>query len=154
MDSKKTAAFVKREWHENVIPSLMDFIRVPNVSPSFDAAWATNGLQEQAFDLVTKWAEAQNLAGCKIELLKDTGRTPLLFLEVEANESDRVHALRAHRQAAADGKRSGARRARSNPPSARASCTAAARSTTDMASTARLRQSRPSRRRACRARAS
>ena len=96
MDSKKTAAFVKREWHENVVPSLCDFIRVPNVSPSFDAAWATNGLQEQAFDLVTKWAEAQNLAGCKIELLKDTGRTPLLFLEVEANESDRTCMLYAH----------------------------------------------------------
>ena len=53
MDSKKTADFVKREWHENVVPSLMDFIRIPNVSPSFDSAWDTNGLQLQAFDLVT-----------------------------------------------------------------------------------------------------
>ena len=96
MDSKETAAFVKREWHENVVPSLCDFIRVPNVSPSFDADWATNGLQEQAFALVTKWAEAQNLAGCKIELLKDAGRTPLLIMEIEAYDSAQTCMLYAH----------------------------------------------------------
>ena len=62
MNSKKTADFVKREWNENVIPSLMDFIRIPNVSPSFDGEWDTNGLQMQAFELVTRWAKAQKLA--------------------------------------------------------------------------------------------
>ena len=49
MDCKKAADFVKKEWNENVIPSLMDFVRIPNVSPSFDAEWDTNGLQLQAF---------------------------------------------------------------------------------------------------------
>ena len=71
MDCKKAADFVKKEWNENVIPSLMDFVRIPNVSPSFDAEWDTNGLQLQAFELVTKWAKAQNLENCKIELFKD-----------------------------------------------------------------------------------
>ena len=88
MDSKKTADFVKREWSENVIPSLMDFIRIPNVSPAFDEAWDTNGLQVQAFELVTGWAKAQNLDNCKIELLKEAGRTPLLIMEIEARDSE------------------------------------------------------------------
>ena len=96
MDSKKTADFVKREWHENVVPSLMDFIRIPNVSPSFDSAWDTNGLQLQAFDLVTNWAKAQDLANCKTELLKEDGRTPLLFMEISAHESEQVCMLYAH----------------------------------------------------------
>lgn len=96
MDAKKTAAFVKSEWHENVIPSLADFIRIPNVSPSFDSEWDTNGLQVQAFDHVTKWAEAQKLENCKIELLKDAGRTPLLIMEIEARESERACMLYAH----------------------------------------------------------
>ena len=96
MDSKKTADFVKREWHENVVPSLMDFIRIPNVSPSFDSAWDTNGLQLQAFDLVTNWAKAQGLANCKTELLKEDGRTPLLFMEISAHESEQVCMLYAH----------------------------------------------------------
>ena len=39
LDPRQTADFVKQEWHENVIPSLADFIKIPNVSPSFDAAW-------------------------------------------------------------------------------------------------------------------
>lgn len=96
MDPKKTADFVKREWHENVIPSLADFIKIPNVSPSFDAAWDTNGLQVQAFDHVTKWAESQNLENCKIELLKDAGRTPLLIMEIEAHNSEQACMLYAH----------------------------------------------------------
>ena len=96
MDSKKTADFVTREWSENVVPSLMDFIRVPNVSPAFDEAWDTNGLQMQAFELLAEWAKAQNIENCKIELLKDAGRTPLLIMEVEARESEQSCLLYAH----------------------------------------------------------
>ena len=36
MDNKKTAEFIRTEWDKNAVPSLMDFIRVPNVSPAFD----------------------------------------------------------------------------------------------------------------------
>ena len=96
MDSKKTADFVTREWSENVVPSLMDFIRVPNVSPAFDEAWDTNGFQMQAFELVTEWAKAQNIENCKIELLKDGGRTPLLIMEIEARNSEQSCLLYAH----------------------------------------------------------
>ena len=96
MESKKTAQFVQKEWNENVLPSLMDFVRIPNVSPSFDEAWDTNGLQTQAFDLVTAWAKAQDLENCKIELLKDAGRTPLLILEIEACDSEQACMLYAH----------------------------------------------------------
>ena len=96
MDCKKAADFVKKEWNENVIPSLMDFVRIPNVSPSFDAEWDTNGLQLQAFELVTKWAKAQNLENCKIELFKDDDRTPLLLMEIEAHQSEQACMLYAH----------------------------------------------------------
>ena len=96
MDCKKAADFVKKEWNENVIPSLMDFVRIPNVSPSFDAEWDTNGLQLQAFELVTKWAKAQNLENCKIELFKDEDRTPLLLMEIEAHQSEQACMLYAH----------------------------------------------------------
>ncbi|GMI12519.1 hypothetical protein TrVE_jg5419 [Triparma verrucosa] len=74
----------------------MDFIRVPNLSAAFDDAWDSNGHQIEAFDLVTKWAKAQNLKNCKVELLKDDGRTPLLFMEVEHRESEQVCMLYAH----------------------------------------------------------
>ena len=96
MDNKRTAAFVKKEWVDNVLPSLMDFIRVPNLSPAFDEAWDANGHQLTAFDLVKSWAEAQGLENCTIELLKEEGRTPLLFIEVEPHESEQSCMLYAH----------------------------------------------------------
>jgi acetylornithine deacetylase/succinyl-diaminopimelate desuccinylase-like protein len=96
MDNKRTATFVKKEWIDNVLPSLMDFIRIPNLSPAFDAAWDSNGHQLKAFDLVTRWAKAQKLDNCKIELIKDEGRTPLLIMEIEPHQSEQSCMLYAH----------------------------------------------------------
>ena len=52
----------------------MDFIRIPNLSPAFDAAWDTNGHQIKAFDLVTKWAKAQNLENCRVRVAGRSAR--------------------------------------------------------------------------------
>ena len=101
MDNKRAADFVKKEWAEHAIPSrsLMEFVRIRNVSPAFDPTWASNGLQEQAFDLVKGWAEQQDLKNCKIELLQEVRRphpAPLhggRSLRIRAE----LHAVRAYR---------------------------------------------------------
>ena len=36
--------FIEKWYHESVIPSLSDFIRIPNLSRSFDKDYQTNGL--------------------------------------------------------------------------------------------------------------
>jgi glycosidase len=35
---------------------------------AFDPEWATNGLQEKAVDLFTKWVESQQVAGLKMDV--------------------------------------------------------------------------------------
>jgi len=35
--------YVDSQFDSNFVPSLMDFIRIPNLSPDFDAEWETNG---------------------------------------------------------------------------------------------------------------
>lgn len=39
---------INKQVDLGIIPTLMDFIRVSSLSPSFDANWETNGLMEQA----------------------------------------------------------------------------------------------------------
>lgn len=39
---------VESEFNENVIPSLMDFIRIPNLSRDYDSEWDSNGLLMKA----------------------------------------------------------------------------------------------------------
>jgi hypothetical protein len=68
-----------------VVETLMEFARVPNLSPSFDSDILTNGLQDKALSVITNWLGKQNLKGCQWEVLREMDRTPLLYVEVEAS---------------------------------------------------------------------
>lgn len=35
---------ISKEFSTNIVPSIMDYIRIPNISPLYDTAWLTNGL--------------------------------------------------------------------------------------------------------------
>ena len=59
MDDGKLKNFVDRLWDDAVVPSLTDYIRIPNKSPAFDKDWATNGHMDKAVVLMESWARAQ-----------------------------------------------------------------------------------------------
>src|SRR5438067_439837 len=52
MDGAKLKNFVNKLWDESVVPSLTDYIRIPNKSPAFDKDWATNGHMDKAVALM------------------------------------------------------------------------------------------------------
>lgn len=41
---KQIKDFVNSQFNSNIIPSIMDYIRIPNISPMYDPEWLTNGL--------------------------------------------------------------------------------------------------------------
>jgi len=47
-DSRRASEFISTFWDQHILASLMDFIRIDNVSRCFDSEWATNGKQELA----------------------------------------------------------------------------------------------------------
>lgn len=81
----KLTSFIDGTWDSSIVPALCSYIAIPNQSPGFDAAWETNGLIEQAVGLIVQWIESQQLAGSRLEVLREAGRTPLIFLEVDAS---------------------------------------------------------------------
>ena len=72
-----------KEFDEKALPSIMDLIRIPNLSPSFDPEWATNGKHEKAAKILLDWALSQNVKGIKGEILKMDGLSPLIHIEIE-----------------------------------------------------------------------
>ena len=42
MDSAKLGQFVNDKWDSEIVPQLVDYIRIPNKSPMFDPQWHTN----------------------------------------------------------------------------------------------------------------
>ncbi|MBN8797950.1 MAG: M20/M25/M40 family metallo-hydrolase, partial [Stenotrophomonas nitritireducens] len=85
MDSAKLGQFLSDKWDNDIVPQLVDYIRIPNKSPMFDANWVANGYMDQAVALMENWARAQKIPGLQVEVVRLEGRTPLIFLEIPAS---------------------------------------------------------------------
>lgn len=90
MDAKKTFAFVDRAWNETVVPTISEYITIPNLSPMFDPAWRENGHMDRAVALAQSWVEKQGVRGLKMEVVRLPDRTPLLFIEVPGASDETV----------------------------------------------------------------
>jgi len=75
---------IDRVWDESIVPTLCDYIRIPNKSVNFDPQWAEHGYMDAAAELLRKWCAEHALPGMKVELARLDGRSPLLFIEVPA----------------------------------------------------------------------
>jgi len=54
--NRETAkTFIEKTFDESVIPSLCDFVRIPNLSRAFDPEYATNGLLQKAGKHLQQW---------------------------------------------------------------------------------------------------
>jgi acetylornithine deacetylase/succinyl-diaminopimelate desuccinylase-like protein len=69
-------------WDDAVVPSLVEYIRIPAKSPHFDKAWEKNGHIEAAVKLAESWCRTHAVPGMTIEVARLPGRTPVLLLEI------------------------------------------------------------------------
>ena len=84
MDSSQTRDSISDLWDSQIVPQLVEYIKIPNKSPMFDAQWAENGHMDRAVDQLAAWAKAQPIAGMQLEVVRLPGRTPLIFMDVPA----------------------------------------------------------------------
>jgi len=84
MDTRQADRFVGAKWDDDIVPQLVEYIRIPNKSPMFDADWVANGHMERAVELMSDWARAQTIPGMSLEVVRLEGRTPVIFIEIPA----------------------------------------------------------------------
>ena len=77
-------SFVDGIWDASIIPTLCDYIRIPNKSPMFDPDWAANGHMHKAVALLDDWCDSVDLQGMTREVITLPGRTPVLLCEIPA----------------------------------------------------------------------
>lgn len=82
--------FVCQQWQQEILPSLCDYIKIPNKSPHFDAKWKEHGLMDQAVDHIADWCKAHAPQGMQLEVMRLPGRTPLIFMEVPGHIDETV----------------------------------------------------------------
>lgn len=89
-NQQKIYADISKEWQENIIPQLQEYIKIPNKSPAFDANWKANGYMDQAMNLIRNWCSKQPIANMQLTLLEEPGRTPLLFIDIPGQIEETV----------------------------------------------------------------
>ena len=84
LDHAALTAHVGRAWEEEIVPELIEYVKLPAKSPHFDPDWAKNGHIEAAIRQAEKFVLRQAVPGMKLEIVRIAGRTPVLFFDVPA----------------------------------------------------------------------
>ena len=92
MDIERTRKFVDQCWADEIVPTLVEYIRIPNKSPAFDPDWAAHGYMDEAVALFERWARARlpSLPGSTLEVVRLPGRTPVIVIDVPGEGEDKV----------------------------------------------------------------
>ncbi|CAM2007199.1 M20 family metallopeptidase [Acanthopleuribacter pedis] len=90
VDSKETESFINAFWDSDIVPTLIEYIKIPNKSPAFDPDWEANGHMEEAYQLAKKWIEDHPIEGMILHEGRLPGRTPLLLLDIPGDTDNTI----------------------------------------------------------------
>jgi acetylornithine deacetylase/succinyl-diaminopimelate desuccinylase-like protein len=85
LDPAAALSQVTRQWDDDIVRQLTDYIAIPAKSPGFDPQWEQHGYIETVVRNAATWVEAQRVAGLSLEIVRLPGRTPVLFFEIAAS---------------------------------------------------------------------
>jgi acetylornithine deacetylase/succinyl-diaminopimelate desuccinylase-like protein len=92
LDVARTRKFIDQCWDDEIVPTLVEYIKIPNKSPSFDPDWASHRYMEDAVALFERWARSKlsSFPGASLEVVRLPGRTPVIVIDVPGEGEDTV----------------------------------------------------------------
>ena len=82
MDTSRARQLIDEVWDTSITPTLVDYVRIPNKSPSFDPDWAEHGYMDEAVALAERWVREHAPSDATLEVVRLPGRTPVLLVDV------------------------------------------------------------------------
>lgn len=92
IDFARAGKLIDQCWEDEIVPALVEYIKIPNKSPAFDPDWAAHGHMDAAVALYEGWARAHlpALPGATLDIIRLPGRTPVLLIDVPGAGADTV----------------------------------------------------------------
>ena len=84
IDTDRLHADISAQWDDDIVPQLIEYVKIPAKSPGFDHDWASHGHLDAAIEQARAWVAAQNVAGLTLEVIRIDGRTPVLYFDIPA----------------------------------------------------------------------
>ena len=78
----EAGSFITERWQQSILPTLCDYIEIPNKSPMFDPDWEAHGHMDNAVQMLHDWAAHSAIKGFQQQIVRLPGRTPVLFCEI------------------------------------------------------------------------
>ncbi len=69
-------------WNKHITPTLIEYIKIPNKSPSFDKDWKSNGHMNKVLSLAKEWTLKHMPKGGKLIVEETAGKTPILLVDI------------------------------------------------------------------------
>ena len=82
MNKETLVIGINKFWDDKIIPTLIEYIKIPNKSPSFDPDWEKHGHMDKVLDLAVNWANENKPNGSTLTVERTPGRTPIILLDV------------------------------------------------------------------------
>ena len=90
MQTSELTTYINTFWDYDILPTIQEYIRIPNESPLFDPEWQAHGHMDQAVSLVTDWIRRQGIHEYTLDILQDGPRTPVLVLDFPGTRAETV----------------------------------------------------------------
>ncbi|BDT70252.1 hypothetical protein os1_44450 [Comamonadaceae bacterium OS-1] len=88
LNPAQVLAHATAAWDGDIVRQLSDYIAIPAKSPAYDVAWSEHGYIDTVMRNAAAWVEAQKVEGLTLEVIRLEGRTPVLYFEVPASQTD------------------------------------------------------------------
>ncbi len=82
MNQETLVSGINKFWNDKIIPALIEYIKIPNKSPSFDPDWEKHGHMDKVLELAVNWANENKPNGSTLTVERTKGRTPIILLDV------------------------------------------------------------------------
>src|SRR5215475_5962341 len=80
--SDSATPWVENLFQSSIVPTLVDYIKIPNKSMMFDPEWRAHGYMDQATEMFAAWARTQLPSGATLEVVRLGERTPVIFIDI------------------------------------------------------------------------
>ena len=90
MNSENLKKHIHDFWDSEIVPTLVDYIKIPNKSPSFDPDWEKHGHMDKVLNLAANWTEKNKPVGSEMIIKNSPGRTPLLLLDIPGTKEGNI----------------------------------------------------------------
>ena len=90
MNHQAAQKFIDEKWMDEIVPELVEYIKIPNKSPHFDPDWEKHGYMEDAVQQVFAWCKKQDIPGMECDIVRLPGRTPLIFMDIPGEGDDTI----------------------------------------------------------------